>query len=68
MTEINNFYKAQIEALQHTIKTLRIELFMSEVGSMNIDTHYVDNFMHNHYDVDLDHEENLHNLVKSLLK
>jgi|TARA_B110000503_G_C7144348_1_gene412297 hypothetical protein len=68
MKEINDFYRVQIETLQRTIKSLRIELFMREVESMNIDTHYVDNFMHNKYDVDLDHEENLQNLVKSLLK
>ena len=68
MKEIDNFYRVQIETLQRTIKQLRIELFMKEVESMNIDTHYVDNFMHNHYDVDLDHEENLQNLVKSLRK
>ena len=68
MKEIDNFYRVQIEALQKTVKSLRIELFMREVEAMNIDTHYVDNFMHNHYDVDLDHEENLQNLVKSLRK
>ena len=68
MKEIDNFYRVQIEALQKTVKSLRIELFMREVEAMNIDTHYVDNFMHNNYDVDLDHEENLQNLVKSLIK
>ena len=68
MKEIDNFYRVQIEALQRTVKSLRIELFMKEIEAMNIDTHYVDNFMHNHYDVDLDHEENLQNLIKSLLK
>ena len=68
MKEIDNFYRVQIETLQRTIKELRIELFMREVEAMNIDTHYVDNFMHNWYDVDLDNEENLQNLVKSLRK
>ena len=68
MKEIDNFYRVQIEALQKTVKSLRIELFMREVEAMNIDTHYVDNFMHNWYDVDLDPEENLQNLVKSLRK
>ena len=68
MKEIDNFYRVQIETLQRTIKELRIELFMRDVEAMNIDAHYVDNFMHNWYDVDLDHEENLQNLVKSLRK
>lgn len=68
MKEIDNFYRVQIETLQRTIKSLRIELFMKEIESMNIDTYYVDNFMHNLYDVDLDHEENLQNFIKSLLK
>lgn len=65
---MNEFYIAQIEVLQKTIKALRVELFMKEVESMNIDTQYVDNFMHNGYDVDLDHEENLKTLTKFLLK
>lgn len=65
---MNDFYRAQIEALQSTIKSLRIELFMKEVEAMNIDTVYVDNFMHSGYNVDLDHEENLKNFTKFLLK